>query len=151
MDIIAHLLWSYIFFHDFDNLILFLLAGTLPDFLSWGIYSIHAIFTKNIPRKKEDLDNVPEWTHTLYGITHSVFSFAIVFTLLLVLTKEVPFYLIGWILHILIDIPLHSKDLLPTPFLWPLSSYKFPGVSWGNKWLIIGNWLLLIGSLIIFF
>lgn len=59
--------------------------------------------------------------------------------------KNVPLAMFGWALHILIDIPSHSISLYPTPFLWPISEYRFPyGVSWANQTFMIINYSALL-------
>jgi len=57
--------------------------------------------------------------------------------------KRVPFELLGWLLHILIDIPTHSYSFYPTPFLWPISQFKFDGISWAIPWFMIANYSAL--------
>jgi hypothetical protein len=52
--------------------------------------------------------------------------------------------MLGWLVHILIDIPTHSYQFYPTPFLWPLSSWKFNGISWGQKWFMIANYSTIV-------
>lgn len=146
MDTLAHLLWTFIIFHNTEYLFLALFFGIMPDLFSWTVYLIYAIFKPNFREKlknPEHLDYAPKWVFTLYGLTHSIFVFVIVFFVLLIYTQEIPIYLLPWIVHILMDIPTHSRDFLPTPFLWPLSSYRFPGFSWGVKWFMILNYALI--------
>jgi hypothetical protein len=143
MDFIAHFLWTYIFFEDSSFLAGALVFSVAPDLLSWGIWSFFVLFNS----RKIDVRNkklIPDWVHALYGITHSIFIFSFVFLIMLLLTNHFPFYLLGWMLHILIDIPLHSREFLPTPFLWPLSDWKFPGISWGNKYFMMVNYTAII-------
>lgn len=81
----------------------------------------------------------------LYQFSHSLVIFALVFILIWVLYKRPRFELLGWALHILIDIPSHAISFFPTPFLFPISEYRFPyGVQWGNKWYMIVNYSLLL-------
>ena len=81
----------------------------------------------------------------LYQYSHSLVIWLAVF-LVVWLTKKRPAYeLCGWALHILIDIPSHAANFYPTPFLFPVSSYKFlHGISWGNKYYMIINYTSLI-------
>lgn len=80
----------------------------------------------------------------LYHISHSLFVFATVFGLVwLVARRPVP-ELLGWLLHILIDIPTHSLRFYATPFLWPVSSYRFNGISWANRWFMLANYSALV-------
>lgn len=58
-----------------------------------------------------------------------------------------PLPMLGWLLHILIDIPTHTPRFYPTPFLWPLSDFNFRyGVSWGTPVFMVLNYgsLLLV-------
>lgn len=147
MDFIAHYLWTYILFHNSSSLKLALILSVLPDLLSWGIWSFYILFytRKNVTSKNIKL--LPEWTFTLYGLTHSVFIFSFVFLIVMLITRTFPVYMVAWFLHIVMDIPLHSRKLFPTPFLWPISDWKFPGINWGNKYLIIANYAIIASIL----
>jgi len=52
--------------------------------------------------------------------------------------------LLAWALHIIIDIPTHSYELFPTPFLWPISDFKINGIPWDNSIILIPDIILLI-------
>lgn len=81
----------------------------------------------------------------LYQFSHSLVIWALVFTVVWILSKRPRLVLLGWLLHILIDIPSHAASFYPTPFLFPISNYRFlHGVSWGNKWYMIINYSLLL-------
>lgn len=82
----------------------------------------------------------------LYRYSHSLVLFALVFGALWLLRKRPLWTLLGWPLHILIDIPSHSIDFFPTPFLWPLSGYRFGGVSWGEPWFMTLNYSALVAT-----
>lgn len=56
----------------------------------------------------------------------------------------IPWEMTAWLLHILSDIPTHSYKFYPTPFLWPISEWKFNGFSWGQWWFLLLNYSLLI-------
>lgn len=80
----------------------------------------------------------------LYQFSHSLIIWALVFVLVWVLSKRPRLELLGWLLHILIDIPSHSINFYPTPFLFPISDYRFPyGVSWASPVYMIINYSLL--------
>lgn len=52
--------------------------------------------------------------------------------------------MLGWALHILIDIPTHP-DFYSTPFLFPLSGFKnHYGVSWGHPVFMAINYSMLV-------
>jgi len=57
----------------------------------------------------------------------------------------------AWGLHILMDIPTHSTDFFPTPFLWPFSGYRVDGISWGHPYIFFPNVVVLIVLYILFF
>ncbi len=82
---------------------------------------------------------------TLYQYSHSIVIWAIVFTIVWIIFKRPRLELLGWALHILIDIPSHAATFYSTPFLFPISDYKFThGVSWANPTYMIINYSLLI-------
>lgn len=85
--------------------------------------------------------------HNLYQYSHSLVIWAVVFSLVWIFYKRPRYELLGWALHILLDIPTHVLAFFPTPFLFPLSNYKFPyGIQWSNQWFMIINYgaLLLV-------
>ena len=56
--------------------------------------------------------------------------------------------MLGWALHVLIDIPTHP-DFYNTPFLFPLSDFKNThGVSWAHPVFMAINYGLLIAAYI---
>lgn len=71
----------------------------------------------------------------LYEISHSLVVFVPVFAVVWLIFRRPVWELLGWALHILMDIPTHSAHF-PTPFLWPLSSYRFIGISWRQGWFM---------------
>ena len=78
--------------------------------------------------------------HLLYSFSHSLMVFAVVFLLVRLYLKRPPLELGGWLFHILIDIPTHSFKFYPTPFLWPLSDYRFDGFTWWEPSFMIANY-----------
>lgn len=80
----------------------------------------------------------------LYNFSHSLVIFAAVAGTLWFIKKRPPYILMGWLLHILCDIPTHTYRFFPTPFLWPLSGFKISGFSWGQPWFIALNYGLLV-------
>lgn len=81
---------------------------------------------------------------SLYNFSHSAIIFLIVFGIILLILRRPVWELLGWFLHILIDIPTHSYRFYPTPFLWPLSGWKFDGFPWGNPWFLIINYAAIV-------
>lgn len=82
--------------------------------------------------------------HYLYQYSHSLVIWAGVFLVTWAISKRPRYELFGWALHILIDIPSHAINFFPTPFLFPLSNYRFPyGIPWSNMWYMIINYSAL--------
>ncbi len=80
----------------------------------------------------------------LYQYSHSLVIWAFVFLVVWFFYKRPRFELLGWALHILIDIPSHALSFFPTPFLFPISDYRFPyGVQWSNSWYMMINYTAL--------
>ena len=143
VDTFAHGLWSMILFRKWlpgNDIWLAIFFGVMPDLFSWTIYLFYRIFTKGLKMGAPSLGDIPQWTFTLYGITHSLLIFGVVATIVYFWLGHLPIWLLAWPLHILIDIPTHSREFLPTPFLWPVSNWVFPGVSWGHPVIMALNW-----------
>ncbi len=148
MDTLAHALWSYIIFHNSELVLFAVIFGILPDLLSWAVFMFYPK-KKGFDWKNPDFSLVPKWVFTLYGLTHSIFTIAAAFFIVFLFFKKIPVFLFAWPIHVLMDIPTHTKDFLPTPFLWPFSSYKFPGIRWGTKPFMITNYSLIFLFLIL--
>jgi hypothetical protein len=152
MDFISHSLWGGIAFGR-KNKRLFLLAtaiSLLPDFLTEGLFGIlYLLGESGIPGWENGHPNItdyPVWAQNLYNITHSFVIFVLVFLIVWIVTKQPRWIICAWGLHILIDIPTHSLALFPTPFLWPVSDYKFNGIGWDNALILAADVSLLIAS-----
>jgi membrane-bound metal-dependent hydrolase YbcI (DUF457 family) len=92
-----------------------------------------------------------------YNYTHSLVIFLIGFIVVnLVINlvrylkdkRDYKFYvfwpMLGWLLHILLDIPTHP-DFYHTPFLWPVSNYRYTGgIAWSHPTFMVFNYGLLI-------
>jgi len=102
-------------------------------------------------------------TNALYHLSHSLIIFAGIFLLVLAVRRyrfksrqAIPvsgaqlsaggayWEMTGWMLHILIDIPTHTRRVYPTPFLWPLSDFTIDGISWGRPWFLALNYASLL-------
>lgn len=83
-------------------------------------------------------------TSLLYSISHSAVIFLVVFGAAYLIFRRPMWELGGWFIHILLDIPTHSYQFYPTPFLWPLSGWTFDGFSWETLWFLIPNYIAII-------
>ena len=143
MDYFAHAAWSFIIFHRNKFAWAAIIFGVLPDTLSWFLFMLYNIFFNGFHWGKPTLFELPSWMVSLYGVTHSLIVFLVVAGIIYLIFKKIPIYIYAWPIHILMDIPTHSRDFLPTPFLWPISNWFFPGFSWGQLWFMILNWSLI--------
>jgi hypothetical protein len=164
MDILAHMLWTN-YGARAGNIKLekkkkrtislpwVTFWGVFPDLFAFGLpisfLILKGIATLSFSFHRPDMFGLPA---TLYQYSHSLVIWAAVFIIVWIVSKRPRLELLGWLLHILIDIPSHAASFYPTPFLFPISDYRFlHGVSWGNKWYMIINYsLLLIISLYFF-
>ncbi|MBI5135240.1 hypothetical protein HZA86_03345 [Candidatus Uhrbacteria bacterium] len=85
---------------------------------------------------------------TLYQYSHSAVVFTGVLLVVCLIARSqkwrFPLEMLGWPLHILMDIPTHSYRFFPTPVLWPISQWKFDGVSWAHPLFITVDYGLLV-------
>lgn len=162
MDIFAHALWTNIVYFkkykaEVRNRFIAVAFGVVPDLLSFVPFFVYAIFSR-----KEFFDlmgsgvGVARYASESYNYTHSIVFFALVFILIglgrKIWKKSFVYWpIFGWLLHILIDIPSH-RGFYETPFLFPLSGYKFShGVSWGHPVFMIINYSALAAVYLVWF
>lgn len=70
----------------------------------------------------------------LYQAGHSLIVFLLAFGLTTILARRIVFEMLGWLLHIAIDIPTHSFSYYATRFLWPVSDFRIDGIAWWTPW-----------------
>mgnify|MGYP001257706116 CR=1 FL=1 len=85
----------------------------------------------------------------LYHYSHSLIIFLVAFGAALLLLRRPVWVMLAWPLHILMDIPTHRAGRFGTPFLWPLSDYRFNGISWGQGWFMLLNWSAIAATYIL--
>jgi len=144
MDYFAHILITYLVFHKTKRPWVAAAFGVLPDTLSWVPYMFYRMFTWQFAQPV--WTETPAWVFTLYGISHSILLAGIVILAVYLILGRVPWFVFGYPFHILIDIPTHSADFLPTPFLWPISDYQFPGLAWSTPWFMVLTYVGIISG-----
>ena len=118
----------------------------LPDTLSWVLYGFHRLFktgTVGVPVLAE----IPAWTFTLYNISHSIIVALTGILVIFIWRRRVPIYIFAWPIAIVMDALTHTRSFLPTPFLWPIFDWTFPGISWANRTVMTINYILIVLSL----
>lgn len=120
--------------------------GITPDIFGFLVNAIVSLIY-NIPLMDQTRQHFNQQilghVFVLYGLTHSLVIFAAVFLAVWVARKKMFLPLLAWGIHIVFDIPFHSAEFSPTPFLFPVSSFKFPGLAWSNSYLVIINYSVL--------
>lgn len=150
MDFISHAMWGGVAFGRRSRKAFLAAAGIslLPDLLTEGLFGIlHLMGIGDMPSwdmGHPDIVAYPMWAQYLYDGTHSLVVFTLAFFLVWILARKPVWVMAAWGIHILIDIPTHSMELFPTPFLWPLSDFKVDGVGWGNPIVLVADVLLLL-------
>jgi hypothetical protein len=81
---------------------------------------------------------------TVYLYSHSLIIFVGVFALAYVIRRRPTWELLAWLVHILMDIPTHTKEFYATPFLWPLSDAQVSVISWSTPWFMAANYGILL-------
>ena len=87
---------------------------------------------------------VAHLAHALYNVSHSLVVFSVVFFGVWAYFKQARLELLGWFLHIIMDIPTHTYAFFPTPVFWPLFDWRFNGFSWANPRFLILNYSVLL-------
>ncbi len=125
--------------------------GVFPDLFAFGVPFILTLYKIISGQASPDSFGAHhgliagfDIAHFLYQYSHSLVIWAVVFLVVWIVSKRPRYELLGWMLHILIDIPSHTLSFFPTPFLFPLSQYVFPyGVQWSNMWYMLINYTAL--------
>jgi membrane-bound metal-dependent hydrolase YbcI (DUF457 family) len=162
MDIFAHALWTNIVYFkkykaEVRNRFIAVVFGVVPDLMSFVPFFVYTFLGgKEFWQVMGSGAWVARYASESYNYTHSIVIFSLVFIVVGLFRKFwnrsfVYWPIFGWLLHILIDIPSH-KDFYETPFLFPLSGYKFShGVSWGHPIFMITNYGALAAIYLVWF
>ncbi len=153
MDIIAHGVYNIALQKTIKNdkksrkeILVAFLWGVMPDFLAFAIPFITLVLSGSLNQhaRTENLGIA----YAVYPYTHSLVIFGLFFLLAYIVRKKLYLPMLGWGFHVLLDIPFHTPEFFPTPFLFPISNYTLPfGVSWGQPfiwaaiWIVFGVWL----------
>ncbi len=142
MDTLSHGLWALAIFWGTSYRWWAFLIGMVPDLLSFGL-----VFVKEIGHLNgggpPPIESLPSWLPTMYSITHSFVTWIAIGALLYALKKKYWPIVAAAMAHIVLDIFTHC-NYYPTPFLEPLTSYRYCGVSWGTPTIFIQNWISLV-------
>jgi len=153
MDTLSHALWGYgLFGHTRQGRKTFaktaLFFGAMPDLISFGIFLVQRVVEGTWRFGPPPLQTIPDWLYLNYSIGHSfVVSFTVIALVALMLRKTqyryLPFAMLAWPFHIVLDFPFHSFAYFPTPMFWPISDFKIDGIPWSHWYIWWPNVVLL--------
>jgi hypothetical protein len=116
--------------------------GIWPDIVSFGIASLWIIYAliigqvsfSDMPRPDTiEASQAPKIfliTQFLYNFSHSLVVFSVIFIFVCWYFRKIVWELLGWLLHIFMDIPTHASYFFPTPIFWPVSDWTYHGFNW---------------------
>ena len=149
MDTLSHALWGKGLFGYRKYRWFSFLFGVIPDLLSFGLYFLFNLLINPSPMKfgKPELSEIPEWVFMLYDFSHSLIIATLFILIVYKINKDFCFPMLAWPFHIVLDFFTHSVQYFPTPILWPISDYRFDGIPWSNKYVMLVN---VIGIFLVF-
>lgn len=84
------------------------------------------------------------WSHHLHCTTHSVLVAAAVTVVCWPWRRVMWLPLVGWWLHIVIDVFSHSTEFYPVPLFYPITQRGFGMVAWNTPWFAALNYGALV-------
>lgn len=151
MDVFAHVLWTNAVYYSAQvrekaQRWWAMFFGVMPDLISFTPAFLYLIFSGKHFGIEAFNSGIwaYRWAAWSYNWTHSFVSFIVVMAIVTIARKGRQYWpLWGWALHIGIDIFSH-KGFYETPFLYPLSNYKFDhGIPWAHPMFMLVNYSLL--------
>ena len=154
MDFISHGLWVYLVFRKKPWKLWAVFWGVFPDvaalfqigyLVSIGGLSQIIRYLPIVSKKGIVMYPIPHAWMIPYYLTHSLVILGAVALLYYLLTKKKPLVLLGWVLHLMLDVFLHS-GVYANRIFYPISNFKIDtGLEWENHWIFFVNWALLLG------
>ncbi len=157
MDVFSHWLWGQGLTRNKISWKVAGPMGVLPDLVAFIPNSIYMAIN-GIERVRVDENSVTAdmpFAWSIYQWSHSFFIVAVLFGCAYFWLQRKGYskdeciqtswyFVLPWLVHILIDIPGHSIEFFPTPFLHPFSDMMFDGVRWSTWWFFGLNLIGLI-------
>jgi len=129
MDPLTHLLLTRKMIGADQKIVAAGLAADLPFYLTYPIWLIARGGITDAVRRNE-WPEAPQWMQRLHHIFHSLPVLLAVIIVIRLVKGDWPLWGAAWGLHILVDIPTHSRQTWAPQFLWPFSDVTVDGVSW---------------------
>lgn len=159
MDVFAHALWSTAGgiaarrgFHFRIHLGWLAAWSVVPDLVVFAIPGAVRIgrFLTGASRTLLPDGTGPrfDWAFGIYNLTHSTVVWTLCFGVAWLVFRRPVLELLGWALHIAIDIFTHT-GIFAIKFLWPLSSVHLAGIRWETPWFLAMTYLALAAVFLI--
>ncbi len=122
--------------------------GIFPDVFSFAIPAVLRIWwyatgiTSSLRPDPESAKRL-QFVWQLYHCSHSLITFATVFTLVWLLVGRPVMEMLVWCLHILLDIATH-QGIFAIHFLWPFFSYSVSRLRWESLPFSVANYVGLL-------
>ena len=122
--------------------------GVFPDLFSFTIPAILRIWwlatgvTHSLRPDPESAKRL-QFAWQLYHSSHSLITFASVFVIVWLVKGRPILEMLGWLLHILLDIATH-EGIFAIHFLWPFSAYSLSTLRWENRSFLAANYGALL-------
>jgi hypothetical protein len=155
MDVLAHSLWAIAVLPG-EKIAAKIIFGVIPDLAVFGPNLLIMLLKHKKLPKFEDRQQMMDWfdkkdnrwVKDLYRWTHSLIIWAVMIVAAFIYCRNTgispPWFLLGAPLHIILDIPTHTKNSFPVQFLTPISKLQINGIHWTKKWVLLLNYLLII-------
>jgi len=146
VDFFSHLAWAYLLlFHGRPDLLAGLFFGVFPDLIFVGAALLMSInmFARSREISRQRLFPV---VRRVYAVSHSLITVAVFGIITAIVTGGFYFPILGWLLHILLDIYTHKGSPVEPQFpLYPLTYPAIKGyIWWRNPYFLVVNWAAII-------
>jgi len=84
--------------------------------------------------------------HHLHCGAHSLVILALATMACAALLRPMLPALLGWWMHVLLDIPTHSEEYYAVTIFYPFTEWSVDGIAWTTPWVLATNWLLLAAT-----
>ena len=111
----------------------FIVLGLAPDLPFYLFYPYQVVSGRKLREgfQHDEWPKPPVWLYTTHNIFHSLpLATSLLLLQKIALKRGARLGFMAWILHILIDIPTHSRQKWAPQFLWPFSRFTVDGISW---------------------
>lgn len=135
MDSFSHLLTTAVLLDDQPAT---LLGAVAPDIPWYAFYPAWLISQGELGSslRSGEWPLPPRWVREAHYASHSMLTVAAVWAVLRqredVESQDLASLPMAWLLHILLDVPTHTRERMgPRPF-WPLWRWAYDGFSWSD-------------------